>query len=94
MTLAVLAPTPGNSFNTRKPAIRSRGFAMNRSVASTSFTCAVSRNFRPPNFTNGMLRAGKLDLERSAVVGGPEQDRLTLQDDVFFSVFEDTLSTT
>ena len=34
-----------------------RGFSANRRTASTSFTWAASRNFNPPNFTKGMLRA-------------------------------------
>ena len=49
-------PTPGRSCNTRKPATRSRGFSTKRSALSASLTCAASRNFRPPNLTNGMLR--------------------------------------
>ena len=53
---AVDGPMPGRSCSTRKPATRSRGFSAKRSTASTSLTCAASRNFRPPNFTNGMLR--------------------------------------
>ena len=40
----------------RKPATRSRMFWEKRSAASTSFTWALSRNLRPPNFTKGMLR--------------------------------------
>ncbi len=54
------APTtarrPGSSCITRKPATRSRGFCAKRSTASTSLTWALSRNFRPPNLTKGMLR--------------------------------------
>ena len=53
---AVAGPTPGSSCSTRKPATRSRGFSAKRSSASTSLTCAASRNLRPPNLTNGMLR--------------------------------------
>ena len=49
-------PTPGNNCSTRNPATRSREFSTKRSTASKSLTCAVSRNFNPPNFTNGMLR--------------------------------------
>jgi hypothetical protein len=49
-------PDAGKSWITRKPATRSRGFSAQRRNASTSFTCAASRNLRPPNFTNGMLR--------------------------------------
>ena len=33
-----------------------RGLAAKRSTASTSLTCAASRNFRPPYLTNGMSR--------------------------------------
>jgi hypothetical protein len=46
----------GTSCMARKPATRSRGFCAQRSTASTSLTCAASRNLRPPNLTNGMLR--------------------------------------
>ena len=52
----VAGPTPGRSCSTRKPATRSRGFSTKRSAPSASLTCAASRNFRPPNLTNGMLR--------------------------------------
>ena len=44
-----------------------------------SFTCAASRNFRPPYFTNGILRRDQLDLEQVAVAGGAEQHRLPAQ---------------
>ena len=47
---------PGINCMTRKPATRSRGFSVQRSNESTSLMCADSRNFNPPNFTNGMLR--------------------------------------
>ena len=36
-------------------ATRSRGFSAKRRSDRTSFTCAESRNFNPPNLTNGML---------------------------------------
>ena len=63
---AVVGPTPGISCRRRKPATRSRGFSAKRSSASTSLTCAASRNLRPPNFTNGMLRWA------SSTSSGPE----------------------
>ncbi len=47
---------PAGAACTRKPATRSRGFSAKRSTASTSLTWAASRNFKPPNFTKGMLR--------------------------------------
>ena len=53
---AVAGPAPGSNCTTRKPATRSRGFSAQRSSDSRSLICAASRNFRPPNFTNGMLR--------------------------------------
>ena len=53
---AEAGPTPGIRCISRKPATRSRGFSTNRSSASMSLMCAASRNFRPPNLTNGMLR--------------------------------------
>ena len=55
-TAADVGPTPGRICIRRKPATRSRGFWTNRNSASMSLTWALSRNFRPPNFTNGMLR--------------------------------------
>ena len=53
---ACAGPMPGTSCATRKPASRLRGFCAQRSTASTSLTCAASRNLSPPNLTNGMLR--------------------------------------
>ena len=53
---ALAGPKPGSSCATRNPASRPRGFSAQRSTLSTSFTCVLSRNFRPPNLTNGMLR--------------------------------------
>ena len=50
------ARCPESAAATRKPAMRPRGFCAKRSTASTSLTCAASRNLRPPNLTNGMLR--------------------------------------
>jgi len=41
---------------TRQPARRLRGLAAHCSSASTSFTCAASRNLRPPYLTKGMPR--------------------------------------
>ena len=76
---AVVGPTPGRSCSTRKPATRSRGFSAKRSSASTSLTCAASRNFKPPNFTKGMLRRVSSIFERAAVMRGAEQHRLVLQ---------------
>ena len=55
---------------TRKPATRSRGFSAQRRNASMSLMWAASKNFRPPNFTNGMLRrvsstsSGRCDARR------------------------------
>ena len=82
---------PATAAATRKPATRSRGFSTKRSSASMSLTCAASRNFRPPNFTNGMLR------RVSSISSGPlwmrraEQHRLLLQASAFLAVFEDAL---
>jgi len=53
---AVEGPIPGSSCRVRKPAMRSFGFCARRRQARTSLTCAASRNFSPPYFTNGMLR--------------------------------------
>ena len=53
---AVAEPMPGSRCSRRKPATRSRGFSTNRSNASMSLMWAASRNFSPPNLTNGMLR--------------------------------------
>ncbi|OWK26557.1 hypothetical protein AJ87_05675 [Rhizobium yanglingense] len=47
---AVEGPTPGRICISRKPATRSRGLSAKRRTASMSLTCALSRNFRPPNF--------------------------------------------
>ena len=47
---------PGISCISRNPATRSRGFSTNRNRASMSLMWAASRNFSPPNLTNGMLR--------------------------------------
>jgi hypothetical protein len=61
-------PAPDSNCITRKATTRSRGFSTKRSSASRSLTCAVSKNFKPPNFTKGMLRRVKFDFERGAVV--------------------------
>jgi hypothetical protein len=53
---AVLGPIPGSNCKIRNPATRSRGLSHHRSTLTTSFTCAASRNLRPPYFTNGILR--------------------------------------
>ena len=53
---ALAGPMPGSSCSTRKAAIVLRGLSAQRSTASRSFTCAASRNFRPPYFTYGILR--------------------------------------
>ena len=53
---AAAGPMPGINCATRKPARRLSGFCTQRSTDSRSFTCAASRNFRPPNLTNGMFR--------------------------------------
>ena len=53
---AVAGPMPSGSWSTRNHATSSQGFSSTRSIASASFTCAPSRNRRPPYFTNGMLR--------------------------------------
>ena len=50
-----------------------------RRKASTSLTCAASRNFRPPNFTYGMLRRTSSSSSTRAVVRRAEQHRLLLQ---------------
>jgi hypothetical protein len=56
MRPAVLGPMPGSNWMARKPETRSRGFCAQRRMASTSLTWRASRNLRPPNLTNGMLR--------------------------------------
>ena len=53
---AEAGPMPGSRCRMRKPATRSRGFSTKRSSESMSLTWAASRNFRPPNFTKGILR--------------------------------------
>jgi hypothetical protein len=78
MRAALAGPMPGTSCVTRKPATRSRGFSAKRSTASTSFTWAASRNFSPPNFTNGMLRRVNLEFKRVGMMRGAEQHGLRL----------------
>ena len=41
---------------TNLPAILPPGFWAKRNSASTSLMCEASRNFKPPNFTNGIFR--------------------------------------
>ena len=53
---AVAGPMPSGSCSTRNHATSSWGFSSTRRIASVSFTWAASMNFRPPYFTNGMLR--------------------------------------
>ena len=73
---AVAGPMPGMSCSVRKPAMRSRGFSAKRRQASTSLTCAASRNLSPPNLQERDVAAGELDLERVGVVRGAEEHRL------------------
>src|SRR5258705_266342 len=53
---AVASPIPGSSINRRYQLTSSRGFSRIRRNASTSLTCAASRNLRPPHFSNGIFR--------------------------------------
>ena len=64
---------------------------MNRSSASKSLTCAVSRNFKPPNFTKGMLRRVSSISSGCAVVRRPEEHRLLLQARANLAVFQHAL---
>ncbi len=79
MRCAFAGPMPGSSCSTRNAAMVLRGLSAQRSTASMSLTCAASRNFRPPYFTNGMLAAQQLDLEHVAGAGVAEQHRLLAQ---------------
>jgi hypothetical protein len=54
---ALTGPMPGSSCSARNAASVLRGLSAQRSTASMSLMCAASRNFRPPYFTNGILRA-------------------------------------
>ena len=47
---------PGSSFSTLNPATEVRALSAQRSTDIMSLRCAASKNFRPPYFTNGMLR--------------------------------------
>ena len=58
-------PIPSGSWRTRNQLTSSHGFSRMRSSASASFTCAASMNFRPPYFTNGMLRRVSSTSSRS-----------------------------
>ena len=82
---------PGSRCITRKPATRSRGFSTNRSNASMSLTWAASRNFSPPNFTNGMLRRVSSISSGPLCAGCPEQHGLLLEEGAVFAVFQDAL---
>ena len=83
---AVAGPMPGNRCRMRKPATRSRGFSTKRSSASTSLTCAASRNFEPAELDEGNVAAGQLDLQRARMRGRPEQHRLVLQQRALLAV--------
>ena len=89
MVSAIFGPTPGRSWATRKPATRSRGFSAKRISATASFTCAASRNFRPPIFDERHVAAGELEFERGAVVGGAKQHRLAFQRSARLAIGED-----
>ena len=88
---AEAGPTPGSSCSSRKPATRSRGFSTKRSSASMSLTCAASRNFSPPNFTNGMLRRVSSTSSGPLWLRGAEQHRLLLQARAGLAVVQDAL---
>jgi hypothetical protein len=45
-------------------------------------------NFKPPNFTNGMLRRGQLEFERVGMMRGAEQHRLRLERETRLAVFQ------
>ena len=69
------SPMPGMSMRMRYQLTSSRGFSETRRKARTSFTCAASRNLRPPHFSNGILRFVELDLEIGRHVAGAERAR-------------------
>ena len=52
---AVASPIPGSNSSRRYQLTSSRGFSRMRRNASTSFTCAASRNLSPPHFSNGIF---------------------------------------
>ena len=89
------APTPARrpaaAAARRKPATRSRGFSTKRSSASMSLTCAASRNFRPPNLTNGMLRRVSSTSSGPLWLRGAEQHRLLLQQRAVLAVLQHAL---
>ena len=59
------ARASGGGGGTSSP--RRAGSPVTRRKASTSFTCAASRNLSPPHFSNGMLRAVS-SISRSALM--------------------------
>ena len=76
---ALAAPMPGTSCSARKPARWPRGLAAKRSTASTSLTCAASRNLQAAVLDERNVAPGQLELERVAVLGAAKEHRLALQ---------------
>ena len=88
---AVASPMPGRSIRMRYQLTSSRGFSSTRRNASTSFTCAASRNLRPPHFSNGILPIGELDLEIGRHVAGAEEHGDLAQRRAFLVQLEDAI---
>jgi hypothetical protein len=82
---AVAEPMPGSRCSRRNPATRSRGFSTNRSNASMSLMWAASRNFSPPNFTNGMFR------RVSSISSGPLWLDVRIEERTGLAVLQDAL---
>ena len=69
----------------------SRGFSAQRRTHSTSLTCAASRNFSPPNLTNGMSRRVSSSSSVRAVARAAKQHGLRLERDPRFPMLENAL---
>ena len=57
----------------------SSGCLPSAAAPAASFTCAASRNFRPPYFTYGILRRTSSSSSTSAMMRATEQHRLALE---------------
>ena len=76
MVSAIVGPTPGSSWATRKPATRSRGFSAQRRSATRVLDMRGVEKLQPAELHERDVAASELEFERGAVVGGAKQHRL------------------
>ena len=89
--LAEAGPMPSISCRMRKALVESRLFSARRRKDSRSFTCAASRNFRPPYFTKGMFRRISSTSRASEWCSVRKRTAWRLQRDAGLEVLQDAI---